>query len=187
MNNQNLVVFNFPVLFEILSELEDNLNFKITKLNQEDFDITEKKKYENFLFLTRKKNPNIMSQYVLSETPFRINKLVEILNIEFLKLNFQEQSNFKIGNYVLDLNSKLLSKKDVNLKLTEREIATILYLFKKKKPTSIKELQSKVWDHKSILETHTVETHIHRLRKKIKENFNDQNFVVSLKEGYKIE
>ena len=58
------------------------------------------------------------------------------------------------------------------------------YLNKSKKPIKIKELQLNVWDHKSLLETHTVETHIHRLRKKIKEKFNDENFIKSSKEGY---
>ena len=70
--------------------------------------------------------------------------------------------------------------------MTEKEIATLLYLSKSEKPIGIKELQSNVWGHKSILETHTVETHIHRLRKKIKEKFNDQNFIISSKEGYSI-
>ena len=67
-----------------------------------------------------------------------------------------------------------------------QEINTILYLSKNKKSISIKELQIEVWDHKSLLETHTVETHIHRLRKKIKEKFNDENFINSSKEGYSI-
>ena len=70
------------------------------------------------------------------------------------------------------------------LRLTEKEIDTIVYLNKSKKPIKIKELQLNVWDHKSKLETHTVETHIHRLRKKIKEKFGDDKFIISSKEGY---
>ena len=186
MNHQNLVIFDFPILFEILSELENNLNFKIIKLDPKDFERFDEKKYENFVFLTKEEVPHITNQYIVKETPLVLSKLVEKLNIEFLKLNYKDQSNYKIGNYTLDLNAKILFKKDINLKLTEREIATILYLFQHAKPISIKELQLKVWDHKSILETHTVETHIHRLRKKIKEIFNDQNFILSSKEGYLI-
>ena len=70
--------------------------------------------------------------------------------------------------------------------MTEKEIDTIVYLNKSKKPIKIKELQLNVWDHKSILETHTVETHIHRLRKKIKRKICDDKFIISSKEGYSI-
>ena len=57
---------------------------------------------------------------------------------------------------------------------------------KSKKETKIDELQSKVWGYNSELETHTVETHIYRLRKKILKNFNDKNFIISNKNGYQI-
>ena len=75
---------------------------------------------------------------------------------------------------------------DVKLKLTEKEINTILYLSKNNKSTSIDELQKEVWSYQLKLETHTVETHIHRLRKKIKETFNDSVFIKSNKDGYQI-
>ena len=108
------------------------------------------------------------------------------MNVEFLKTNYKDQSSYEIGHYQLNLNSRNIIIKKKSLKLTEKEIDTILYLHKAKKPINIKELQLNVWDHKSILETHTVETHIHRLRKKIKEKFNDDNFIVSSKQGYLI-
>ena len=72
------------------------------------------------------------------------------------------------------------------LKLTEKEIDMIIYLAKIKKPIKVDELQEKVWGYQSKLETHTVETHIHRLRKKIKEKFFDENLIVSKKNGYQI-
>ena len=72
------------------------------------------------------------------------------------------------------------------LKLTEKEINTIIYLFKLNKPVSIDELQEKVWDYQSDTETHTVETHIYRLRKKILNTFNDSEFINSEKDGYQI-
>ena len=72
------------------------------------------------------------------------------------------------------------------IKLTEKESSIILYLLKYKKPISIEELQSKVWGYQSELETHTVETHIYRLRKKILKIFNDANFIISKKNGYQI-
>ena len=186
MNIQNLIIFNYPIIFEILSEVENNLNFKIIKLDQKDLNNFEEKNYENFIFLSKSKVIDIKNQYVFEKLPLKLKDLIEQLNIEFLKLNYKDQSNHKIGNYFLDLNSKKFSNKEKSLKLTEKEIATILYLTKFNKPIGIKELQSKVWDHKSILETHTVETHIHRLRKKIKERFDDKNFIISSKEGYSI-
>ena len=77
-------------------------------------------------------------------------------------------------------------KNNDKLDVTEKEINTIIYLKKKDKPITIKELQESVWSYQSKLETHTVETHIHRLRKKIKEKFNDENFIISTKYGYQI-
>ena len=72
------------------------------------------------------------------------------------------------------------------LKLTEKEINTITYLSKSKKPVSIDELQAKVWSYQPDIETHTVETHIYRLRKKILKTFNDNEFIISKKNGYQI-
>ena len=72
------------------------------------------------------------------------------------------------------------------LKLTEKETNTITYLSKVKKPVTIDELQKNVWSYQSDIETHTVETHIYRLRKKILGTFNDDNFIVSKKNGYQI-
>ena len=72
------------------------------------------------------------------------------------------------------------------LKLTEKEIDTIIFLSKNEVPIRVDELQEKVWGYQSKLETHTVETHIHRLRKKIKEKFFDDNLIISKKNGYQI-
>ena len=118
--------------------------------------------------------------------PIKLLKFIEKLNIEFLKINYKDQSNYEIGSYQVNLNSRNIVNKMTSLKLTEKEINTILYLHRSKKPINIKELQLNVWDHKSMLETHTVETHIHRLRKKIKEKFGDNDFITSSKQGYSI-
>ena len=186
MNNQSLIIYNFSVIFETLSEIQNYLNFKVINLNKNDLNSFNENEYENCIFLTKKKIQNINNQYILEKFPLKLNDLVEKLNIEFLKLNYKGQSNHKIGNYNLNLNSKKFSNEEKSLKLTEKEIATILYLSKSNKPIGIKELQLKVWDHKSLLETHTVETHIHRLRKKLREKFDENNFIISTKEGYLI-
>ena len=79
-----------------------------------------------------------------------------------------------------------MSFRDNKLKLTEKEVNSILYLFKIGKEVKIQELQTEVWGYQSQLETHTVETHIYRLRKKIAKTFNDEDFIISKKNGYKI-
>ena len=74
-----------------------------------------------------------------------------------------------------------------SLQLTEKEMKIISFLKNSKAPISIRKLQSEVWGYKSRLETHTVETHVYRLRKKVEKKFNDKSFIISLKNGYKIE
>ena len=118
--------------------------------------------------------------------PIKIPKLVEKINIEFLKLQFNNQSELKISNYTIDLNSRAILFKSKRLKLTEKEINSIIYLSKSRNPVSIDELQEKVWSYQSDVETHTVETHIYRLRKKILNTFNDNEFIISKKNGYQI-
>ena len=112
--------------------------------------------------------------------------MIEKLNIEFLKHQFVLQSKVNINDYTIDINAREMSSNNIKLKLTEKEINTIIYLSKENKPISINELQTKVWDYHSDIETHTVETHIYRLRKKISRNFSDDNFIISKNNGYQI-
>ena len=76
---------------------------------------------------------------------------------------------------------------NISLQLTEKEMKIINFLNNSKEPVTIKKLQSEVWGYKPKLETHTVETHVYRLRKKVEKKFNDKLFIVSKKNGYKIE
>ena len=184
MYNQNLIIYDFLIIHKIFAEIKDNLNFNISYLKKEELQILKEKKDENYILLTQKKISNIDNQLILDNLPIKLTLLIERLNIEFLKLNYKDQASYIIGKYQIDLNSRTISNKVEILKLTEKEIDTIVYLNKSKKPIKIKELQLNVWDHKSMLETHTVETHIHRLRKKIKEKFGDDKFIISSKEGY---
>ena len=103
-----------------------------------------------------------------------------------LKHKYSDQSDILIGKYSINTNSRVIKNKSESIKLTEREVQIILFLKSSKKPQNIESLQKEVWGHNSNLETHTVETHIYRLRKKILEKFKDNNFINSTKEGYKI-
>ena len=112
------------------------------------------------------------------------HKLVELLNVNLIKQKYNYQSNIDIKNYVLDLNSRTITKDKESLKLTQKEIDIILFLNDYKTPQKVDILQNKVWGYSLELETHTVETHIYRLRKKIKSKFSDEDFILNDKSGY---
>ena len=186
MNSQNLIIYDNEVLYDILYEIADQFRFSIIKLNKKDLVKLNTFQNNSFLFITEKKIPNISNQIILNKLPLNVFKLIEKLNIEFLMFEFNKQSNVKINIYTFDLNSREMIFLNQKLKLTEKEIDSILYLFRMKKPVNVQELQQKVWGYQSDLETHTVETHIYRLRKKILKKFNDTQFIKSTPGGYQV-
>ena len=195
MIRQNVFIINFKSLYEILDEIKDNLSFKIIKIvNEEDFIISADLDIKNSLIIFKSNhkppaNKSITDKNLLSfdDLPLPVSKILELINIQLLKLKFNHQSKINIKGYELNLNSKFFSKDDVTLKLTEKEIEIILYLDAKKFKHKIADLQKNIWRYAPDLETHTVETHIYRLRKKINEKFSDKNFIKSHNEGYFIE
>ena len=110
-----------------------------------------------------------------------------LININLIRLKFNYQSKIKIEKYELNINSKFILKDNINLKLTEKEIEIILYLSSNKKKNNVLDLQKNIWGYSADIETHTVETHIYRLRKKIANKFNDENFILSDQKGYFID
>ena len=189
MNKQNVLIFKLPDLFHILNELKNHLDFKIYSFSEKEELLNSKISInENYLILTDSTNEikEEKIQLVLNKIPESFNSLIEKINVSLLKLKYSEQSDVLIGKYSIDLNSRIIKNAKENLKLTEREIQIILFLANSEKPQNIEKLQKEVWGHNSNLETHTVETHIYRLRKKILENFNDDNFINSTKQGYVI-
>ena len=186
MSTQNLIIYKFTTLYLILEELGLDINFKTSFVDSKKSLNNKVKNLSNYLIISNKKYLDIDNQFVLENIPIKISKLVEKINIEFLKLQFNSQSHIKLNNYTIDLNSREMIIDSTKLKLTEKEINTIIYLSKSIKPVSIDELQEKVWRYQSDIETHTVETHIYRLRKKILNTFNDNEFIISKKNGYKI-
>ena len=173
-------------MYHILEELSLELNLKIT-FSDNKISLHEKvKNHNNYIVISDKKYPDIDNQFILENIPISISKLLENINIVFLKMQFSSQSHVEINNYTIDLNSREMIIDTTKLKLTEKEINIIKYLSKSNKPVSIVELQENVWSYQSDIETHTVETHIYRLRKKILNTFNDNEFIVSRKNGYQI-
>ena len=134
----------------------------------------------------QKKIEGVKNNFIVEDLPIKFEKFVEVINIKFLKNKFLDQSHIKIGEYNLDLNSRKISLKDKCLDLTERETNLIIFI-KDKKNVTIKELQKMVWDYSPDLDTHTVETHIYRLRKKMKETFGNESFILNTNNGYSID
>jgi len=186
MNKQNLIIYDFIELFSILNEIKNNLNFNLLNVSKKEFDELKFDHLNNFLIISKKKVPDLNNQIILNNYPLKISKIIETININFLKNRFIEQSEIDLGFYKLNLNSRKMFDDKNELNLTEKEADIIIFLKKSKKPVSIDELQTEVWGHSSKLETHTVETHIYRLRKKISNKFNNNDFIQSTKLGYNI-
>ena len=195
MSNQNVFIINYNQLYEILDEIKENLPFKIIKYDSEDEFIEEiELDIKNSLFISKSSkklllNKNLSEKNFLNfnKFPMSFNKLIESINIQLIKLKFNHQSKIVIKGYELNLNSKFLSKGDLSLKLTEKEIEIILYLRETNKKYTVLNLQKNIWGYSSEMETHTVETHIYRLRKKISNKFSEENFILSHQDGYFIE
>ena len=192
---QNVFIINFNSLYEILDEIKENLSFTIIKIdNEEDF----KEKFDlnrlDYLVISKTDhklllNNNITDKNFLdfNNLPLSFKKLLELINIKLIKLKFNQQSKIIIKGYELNLNSKFFSKDNLKLKLTEKEIEIILYLNDKKIKHNVEDLQKNIWGYAANMETHTVETHIYRLRKKISDLFKDEKFILSDKNGYFID
>ena len=192
---QNVFIINYNSLYEILDEIKENLSFKIIKFeNEENFkkkpdldriDCLIIAKTDHKLLL----NDNITNKNFLdlNGLPLSLKKLLELINIKLIKLKFSQQSKVIIKGYELNLNSKFFSKGNLNLKLTEKEIEVILYLNNTKIKCNVANLQKNIWGYSADMETHTVETHIYRLRKKISDLFDDEKFILSHKKGYFID
>jgi len=189
---QNVFIINFNSLYEILDEIKENISFKVIKFeNKEDFEKNNKLDVKNCLIISKNnikllKNNKILDKNFLNfdNLPLTLKKLLEIINIKLIQLKFNSQSKMIIKNYELNLNSKFLSRDNLNLKLTEKEIEIILYLNNLKTKHTVLDLQKNIWGYTANMETHTVETHIYRLRKKIINFFKDDDFILSDKNGY---
>ena len=189
MNKQTILIYDFDTLFDIFIEIRQNFKFDILKAKtKKELSDIDKNNLGNYLILTTSQNSSLFSSncFIIEKLPIKINSLIEKLNIKLLKQKYSFQNDIKLKEYKLDLNAREISLKNIILKLTEREIEILVYLNESNTPQRIENLQKEVWGYASDLETHTVETHIYRLRKKIKEAFNDENLITSEKNGYLI-
>ena len=198
MTKQIVNFFELSELYNIFLELKDILSFDISnyqskkelsnalKDNKIDFSnsIIVAKYDENLFFSNDKLDKrNIL---FIDKLPIQLDKLIDKINVQLIQNQYNFKSKLNIKNYILNINSRTISKNNKELKLTEKEVDIILFLKKYTTPQKIDTLQSKIWKYSSELETHTVETHVYRLRKKIKDCFNDENFITSSENGYLI-
>ena len=196
---KNVVNFvKFTTLYNILKEIKNFLSFDIKNYPTiDDFlkDLNKKNVLTQSTIITNSNenfklaNKNIDKRNILvfENFPIQLSRIIDKINIQLIKQKYDHQSKVKIKNYNLNLNSRVISNNHKELKLTEREIDIILFLKNQNGPKTIDILQKEIWHYSSDLETHTVETHVYRLRKKIKDKFEDQNFILSYKDGYSIE
>ena len=195
MHSQKLHILNIPELDKIFIEIKDYFNFDVNYIKEKKDLIKKIDEDKNFLvnsiILVNKKDLSSLKKktdekqiYCITKFPIKISNLKDQLNARLIRQKYSAQSSININKYVLNINSRILKKFDNELKLTEREIDTIIFLKNEKKPVKVDILQKKVWKYGEDLETHTVETHIYRLRKKIKDMFNDDLFIKSKKNGY---
>jgi DNA-binding response OmpR family regulator len=182
---KKLIIFRYKELFNILEEIKENFEFKLEFYEKEkELENLENNNLSDYLVITKKKLSNLKKQIIIDKSPININDLIQTLNINFLKSKFIEQSKIDLGRYNLDLNSRILNQNEKELELTEKESSILIFLKQSKDPVKIDQLQEKVWGYNSELETHTVETHVYRLRKKINDKFYDNEFIISDKKGY---
>ena len=188
-----------------LEELKDYLNFNLDfknnkNLSFEDYDVilihedylninnhkedlsVEKNSIKILVSKTNETSPSFFHNKLLLPTTVKdINSLVES---SVVKKNYGKNSSIKIKNYILDKNEKKLLKNNINISLTEKEIQLLELFLDQKTPINKEQILKIVWNYAKDADTHTVETHIYRLRKKIKEYFSDENFIENNKSGY---
>ena len=191
MLNQSIFIINSKILYDILKEVKNLFNFDINFINDKDLDKQKLQNYKNSIFLALEsekvekiKSINKSKVLILENPPIPLKKLIEKINILILKDSYQSQSEKIIKEYILNLNDRTIIKNNKKIRLTEKELKLILFLNSKNRPQNIINLQNEIWGYKSNLETHTVETHVYRLRKKIDKEFKDINFIYSNKDGY---
>ena len=153
-------ILNFKVLYNILFEIKDILKFDIKNYDNEK-EITQIFKKNNLnrnlIILAKKKltDPifNSHNSIILDDLPINFIVLLDKINTRILKQKYSFQSNLVVKNYIIDINSRIIFKEKQELKLTEKEIEIILFIWSQKKPQSIVKLQKEVWGYSENLET----------------------------------
>ena len=212
MNNLTISIFENQTFLNTLNEIRLLSEFKFINSNDISLCIKEAKKYSRIIIVFKNSISNkIYQEIVKAKLPLLAinnskktnsiskNELVEEINIPFKILDFQKKiislqakyefnkaSVINLGSYTINRNERKIKKDNLELKLTEKEIDFLILFTTNDKPIDRDFVLKKVWKYSSKTDTHTIETHIHRLRKKILQKFNDKNFIKNDNNGYYI-
>ena len=207
MNNLTISIFGNQIFFEIMRELKLFSQFKIKHYENLDLCIKDADKENQLVvFFTNPFNTIKIDNFpsiLIIESSNPINKLSGDLNVQLKmpfrildfkkkiislisKNEFKKNSLIHLNDYIIDKNERKIKKDNLELKLSEKEVNFLILFSKNKEPISRNFVLKIVWKYSEETETHTVETHIHRLRKKILDKFNDKNFIKNNNKGYYI-
>ena len=204
MHKLTVLVLGSNSLYITLNELKSFLKFNIINEDIDPSKIEEKKIilcHSNYLednnnlnylkkskcikiLVTEKNDNNVNFFHSVLKLPTSIIEINNVIESSVAKDKFSKNSFIKMKNYILDKNEKKLNNNGNSLILTEKEVQLLELFLRNRKPINKNEILSSVWQYASDADTHTVETHIYRLRKKIKDKFSDENFILNNKEGY---
>ena len=199
MHNLNVLILGSSSFISTLNELKNFLKFKPLFENSKDkvnlilfhIDALNDKKQKELIEKTKvikicvgAKGDKTNTYDASLELPATLNEINSIVENTVAKNKFNKNSSIQVKNYLLNKNEKKLLKSENFIILTEKEVQLIELLLNKKKPLSKENILSSVWHYSSDADTHTVETHIYRLRKKISDKFDDEKFILNKKEGY---
>ena len=169
------------------SKNKDKTNLDIVICHEEkEFDVKQDNlDNKSILKILASKNKSKASNYDgFLNLPTSLNELNSIVEQTISKKIFSKNSSILIKDYLLNKNEKKLIKDKNFIILTEKEIQLLDLFLAQNKPISKNKILSLVWNYSSEADTHTVETHIYRLRKKINDKFSDLKFILNNKEGY---
>ena len=212
MTNVTISIFGNKIFSEILNEMRLFSKYKIKYYEDLNLcvDDAKNKNYlviffvsgldKNFYNEIKKNNfplifvnessyvKNILSDELNDQLnmPFAILDFKKKIINAFAKNEFKKNSLIYLNNYIIDKNERKIKKNNLELQLSEKEISFLILFSKNKEPISRSLVLKNVWNYSPESETHTVETHIHRLRKKILEKFDDNNFIKNNNKGYYI-
>mgnify|MGYP006086461651 CR=1 FL=1 len=212
MGNSSISVYGSKIFLEIITEVSLFSKYSLQYYNNLDLCIKESEKENKLIiiFLTEQNknlckkinNKNLPVIFVGENTnlknidlyeffekiniPFFLNDLDKKIVSLFARIEFKNNSLISLRNYIVDKNERKIKKNNIELRLSEKEISFLVLFSTSKSEVSKNLVLKKVWNYSSESETHTVETHVHRLRKKILKVFNDSNFIKNNKKGYYI-
>ncbi len=212
MNNLTISIFGNKSFLEIINEIKLFSKFKIKYYENLDLCVKDAEK-QNLLtvFFVNEKNKSFFTKNKINSFPSILiaessiskgilsNEFSEQINMPFTIIEFEKKvisliakneykknSLINLNDYIIDKHERKIKRNNLEVKLSEKEINFLILFSKSKEPISKNLVLKKVWHYSSESETHTVETHIHRLRKKILEKFNDNNFIKNNNKGYYI-